>query len=137
LAETGITFADGTTLTGSWISYTSSTVSAQTITISPTNGDHLGVHTLLATFTSLHGNKPTYTAFSFTVTCTVTSFTLPSNPSNVAYTLFAPSETVDLTGLVYQQVPDCKYALSHDLLYTGLSADIVKSSNQFILDIFS
>ena len=92
----------------------------------------------MATFTSLHGNKPTYTAFSFTVTCAVASFTLPSNPANIAYTLFDPSSTVDLTSLLYQQVPDCKYTLSHDLTWTGLTADIVKRNTEpFVLDIFS
>ena len=55
----------------------------------------------MATFTSDWGPDPSYTAISFSVTCAVTSFTKPSDPSDVTYTLFTKSEPVDLTSLVY------------------------------------
>lgn len=105
LANTGIKYDDKTTSGGttlpSWITYTSSGTRTQSITISPPDGTVIGTHTLFATFSSTHGADPFYTAFVFTVTCEVTSFSLPSNPADVSYTLFTSSLEVDLTSLVY------------------------------------
>lgn len=122
--STGITYDDGVTSGGttlpSWITYTSSTTTTQPITISPPDGTVIGTHTLFATFISTYGADPTYTAFVFTVTCQVTSFAVPSDPSNVSYTLFTASHEIDLTSLVYVQTPACGYAYTSSLTWTGL-----------------
>jgi hypothetical protein len=90
LVTTGITTSANAALPV-WITYTSSGNKVQTISVAPTSGAHIGTHVLQATFTSDNGPDPTYTAFSFVVTCAVTGFTKPSNPSNVSYTLFTKS----------------------------------------------
>ena len=91
LANTGITYGNANTALPNWITYTPTGQKVQQIKISPTVGANVGTHTLLAKFTSDNGPDPTYTAFVFQVTCAVTSFTKPNNPSNVSYTLFTKS----------------------------------------------
>lgn len=137
-ASTGIMYSNGSTSTTlpSWITYTTTATKTQTIVISPTDGAQIGTHTLIATFTSTYGADPTYTAFVITVTCTVTSFTNPSNPANVSYTLFTKSLQVDLSNLVYVQSPPCGYAYTSTLSWTGLQNFITTSKN-FIVDIYS
>ena len=93
-------------------------------------------HTLFATFSSTHGADPFYTAFIFTVTCEVTSFTNPSDPSNVSYTLFTSSLEVDLTSLVYVQSPACGYAYTSSLTWTGLET-FITTSTDYIVDVYS
>ena len=139
LANTGIKYDDGTasgTTLPSWITYTSTGTSTQTVVIDPPDGTVIGSHTLFATFTSTHGADPFYTAFTFTVTCQVTSFALPSNPSDVTYTLFTSSLEVDLTGLVYVQSPACGYAYTSSLTWTGLET-FITSTTDFIVDVYS
>ena len=134
-ATTGITDASGNALP-SWITYTTTNNKVQTITVSPTDGTHTGTHTLLATFTSDNGPDPNYTAFVITVTCAVTSFTAPSNPSNVSYSLFSKSVTIDLTSLVYTQTPACGYTPTNSLTWTGTTAFITTPSD-FVLNVYS
>ena len=73
LDSTGIKYDDGTTAGGvtlpSWITYTSTSSTTQTVTLDPPDGTYVGTHTVLATFSSTHGSDPTYTAFVITVTC--------------------------------------------------------------------
>lgn len=139
MASSGIKYDDGTsggTTLPTWITYTSSGSASQTVTIAPTDGTHAGTHTLFATYTSTHGDDPTYTAFIFTVTCEVTSFAVPSNPSNVAYTLFTASNEIDLTSLVYVQTPACDYTYTSSLTWTGLQT-FITSTTDFIVDVYS
>ena len=72
----------------------------------------------------------------FTVTCEVTSFALPSTPSDVSYTLFTSSLEVDLTSLVYVQTPACGYAYTSSLTWTGLET-FITTSTDFIVDVYS
>lgn len=65
----------------SWITFSSTGTSTQTITIAPTSGTLNGQHTLFATFTPTNGPEKTYTVMKFTVTCTITDYSLPSAPS--------------------------------------------------------
>ena len=96
----------------------------------------MGTHTVFAVFTSTYGDDPFYTAFVFTVTCEVTSFALPSDPSNVSYTLFTASNEVDLTSLVYVQTPACGYAYTSTLTWTGLET-FITSTTDFVVDVYS
>lgn len=90
----------------------------------------------MATFTSTHGPDPTYTAFVFTVTCEVTSFALPSNPSDESYTLFTAASRIDLSNLVYVQTPACGYAYTSTLTWTGLET-FITSTTDFVVDVYS
>ena len=137
---TGITYDDGSTVGGvtlpSWITYTTTGNKVQTVVIDPPDGNEVGTHTLYATFTSTHGSDPTYTAFVITVTCQVTSFSLPSNPADVTYTLFTKSLAVDLTSLVYTQSPACGYTYTSTLTWTGLET-FITSDADFVVDVYS
>ena len=70
------------------------------------------------------------------MTCQVTSFTNPSNPSNVAYTLFTQSVEIDLTSLVYVQSPACGYAYTSSLTWTGLQ-NWITSTTDYIVEVYS
>ena len=139
-ASTGITYDDGSTAGGvtlpSWITYTSSGSTVQTVTFDPPDGDYIGTHTVLALFTSTHGADPQYTAFVVTVTCEVASFSLPSNPADVSYELFTKSAGVDLRSLVYTQSPACGYTYTSTLTWTGLET-FITTDTDFVVDVYS
>ena len=75
-----------------------------------------GQHTLFATFTPDNGNAVTYTAVTFTVTCTITDYTLPSAPADnvggfdLSYIVFDGPLNIDMSTLTWTEVPTCNYA---------------------------
>lgn len=79
--------AAGNVALPAWITFTPSGVPVQNVSLEP-DYTSIGEHTLIATFTTASGDDPTFTAITITVTCTVTSWTLPSNPSDLAYTVW-------------------------------------------------
>lgn len=70
------------------------------------------------------------------MTCEVTSFAVPSNPSNVAYNLFDASTEIDLTSLVYTQTPACGYTYTNSLTWTGLET-FITSTTDFKVNVYS
>ena len=119
-AETGaydsLQWDDGTgaTTLPSWITFSSSGTTSQTVSINPPDGTVVGSHSLIAVFNPTNGNDYTFTALTFTVTCEVTSWTKPSAPASPAYDLsYAVFETplqIDVAPLTYVQSPACGYA---------------------------
>ena len=53
------------------------------------------------TYTTTFGSDVTYQAFSITVQCVVTSFAAPSDPSDIAYTIFDNMVTLDMADHPY------------------------------------
>ena len=105
--------------------------------ISPPDGTYNGIHTLYATFTSTNGPDPTYTAITFTVTCTLTSFAMPSAPSegpfDLSYIIHDAPMTIDLSTLTYTEAPTCGYTTTEAVTWTGLEAFMIQDSNNLSL----
>jgi hypothetical protein len=75
----------------------------------------IGTFTVTATYTPVHGSPVTsFTVVSLTIECLVTSFTKPSNPANMQYTVYDDETEFDMSTLTYVQTPACGYA------YTGV-----------------
>ena len=124
-----VKYDDGSTAGGialpSWITFSSTGSESQTITINPPDGSYNGVHTLFATFSATHGTGlADYTALRFTVTCTLTSYTMPAVPAeptfDLSYIIFDPIMTIDLSTLTYTENPTCNYAVTTAITWTGL-----------------
>ena len=125
-AETGrfsagsIKYDDGVTSGGttlpSWITFSSTGTSAQTISIAPPDGTKNGKHKLFATFTPDHGSPITYTVMHFEVTCTLTDYVMPSIPTeptfDLSYIIHAEPMTIDLSTLAYTETPTCGYSVT-------------------------
>ena len=90
-------------------------------------------HTLFATYTSDNGPDPTYTAMKFTVSCTLTSYTMPAVPAeptfDLSYIVYDPPLTIDLSTLVYTENPTCYYSTSTAITWTGLPSFMVQDVN--------
>jgi hypothetical protein len=127
--DDGVT-AGGTTLP-TWISFSSSGVVAQTLTIAPPNGGVNGQHTLFATFTPDNGSAITYTVMTFTVTCTLTDYTMPSAPVDnaggfdLSYIVFDGPLSIDMASLTWTEVPTCSYAATQAITWTGLQSSFM------------
>ena len=125
--DDGVT-AGGTTLPG-WISFSSSGSSVQTVVISPPDGTYNGQHTLFATYTTDNGPDHTYTALTFTVTCTLTSYTMPSTPAeptfDLSYIVYADPMIIDLSTLSYTENPTCNYAITTAITWTGIDTSFM------------
>ena len=125
--------AGGTTLPA-WITFSSTNSAVQTITISPPDGSVNGQHTLYATFTPTNGSPITYTAMTFTVTCTLTDYTLPSAPTDgnggfdLSYIVFDGPLEIDLSTLTWTEVPTCNYAATQQITFTGLESFMTQST---------
>lgn len=90
----------------SWITFTSSTTTTQTVAINPPNGTVIGTHSLIAVFNPTNGADKTFTALTFTVTCQVTSWTKPAAPSasngfTLTTAVFAAPLTINVATLNY------------------------------------
>ena len=134
-AETGafdsLQWNDGTgaTTLPSWITFTSSGTTTQSVSINPTDGTVKGTHHLVAVFNPTNGNDYTYTALTFTVGCEVTSFTVSGAPgSNPTYDIFYSKKIIDLTGVTYTQSPACGYTFTNSFtssIPSGVAASII------------
>jgi hypothetical protein len=86
-------------------------------------------HTLFATYTSDNGPDLTYTALKITVACTLTSYTMPSAPSeptfDLSYIVFDAPLTIDLSTLAYTENPTCYYTTTSAITWTGLASFMV------------
>ena len=116
----------------SWITFTPSGVPAQDVSLEP-DYTSIGEHILIATYTTASGDDPTFTALKITVTCTVTSWTLPSNPSDLVYTVWDQPATFEAADLVYTQDPACGYAYTGAFTFTGTDSNIVAVGSQLIV----
>ena len=132
-AETGaydsLTWDDGTgaTTLPSWITFTSSGSTTQTVSINPPDGTVVGTHSLIAVFNPTNGSDKTFTALTFTVTCEVTSWTVPSAPTtgggfDLSYAVFETPLTIDVSTLSYVQSPACGYAFTSTYSWNGLTS---------------
>lgn len=125
--DDGVT-SGGTTLP-SWITFSSSGNSSQTVTISPPDGTYNGEHTLFATFTTDNGPDHTYTAIRFTVTCTLTGYTAPSAPAeptfDLSYIVYDGPLTIDLSTLAYTENPTCGYTITTAVTWTGIDTSFM------------
>jgi hypothetical protein len=86
-----LTWDDGTgaTTLPSWITFTSSGSTSQTVSITPADGTVKGTHNLIAVFNPTNGSDKTFTALTFTVGCEITSFAVSGEPgSNPTYDVF-------------------------------------------------
>ena len=112
-----------------FIDFTSSGISVQDITISPTTSEQIGSYTLKATFQPTHGSAITYAALVLTVTCTVTSFTRPAHPADLYYNVYAPTASVNVGALTYTMTPPCGYAFDSTFTWTGLTSFITQDAS--------
>jgi hypothetical protein len=70
----------------------------------------MGTYTITATYTPLYGSPFTgFTVISLTVQCSVSTFTKPSNPSNLQYIVYDSEMEFNMNTLVYTQSPQCNY----------------------------
>ena len=126
-----MTWDDGTgaTTLPSWITFTSSTTTTQTVSINPTDGTVKGTHSLIAVFNPTNGVDKTFTALTFTVGCEITSFAVTGAPaSNPTYNVFTQRSIINLTGLTYTQSPACGYTFTSSYAHTipsGTAASII------------
>lgn len=113
--------------------------------MSPPDGTYNGVHTLFATFTSDNGADPTYTAVTFTVTCTLTSYTMPTAPADgdgtydLSYIVYENPLTIDLSTLSYTENPTCGYTITTAITWTGLDTDFMTKdpNNDSLITVFT
>ena len=119
----------GATTLPSWITFTSSGSTSQTVSINPTDGTVKGTHNLIAVFNPTNGNDKTFTALTFTVGCEITSFTVSGSPaSNPTYNIWTQRSIINLTGMTYTQSPACGYTFSSSYAHgipTGTAASII------------
>lgn len=94
-------------------------------------------------FNPTNGLDKTFTALTFTVTCEVTSWTVPSAPTSptfdLSYTVFETPLSIDISSLAYTQSPACGYTSTNSYSWSGLttfmsespatSGNIIVSSN--------
>ena len=89
---------DGTAIPSGWVTYSASGTSSQTMTVTPTDGTAVGVHTITVIYDSINGPNPSYTAIELTVTCEVLTITPPSAPtSDLTYIIYDQTHTIDLS----------------------------------------
>jgi hypothetical protein len=88
---------DGAALEAGWITFDSV---AQTLSFTPTK-EHIKTYVIGITYTPTHGLAHTYTAFDLVVQCVVGSFTAPSNPPDITYTIFDDMQFFYMTDHVY------------------------------------
>ena len=119
-----IVLDDGSALPA-WITFDDST---QVLTIDPTYTE-MGTTTLKVTYTTTFGEDPTYTALVITVECTVTGFTKPADPSDLAYTVWNTQESFSIADQIYTQSPECGYTYTGVYTYTGTNTNIVATSD--------
>ena len=126
----------GATTLPSWITFTSSGTTTQSVSINPTDGTVKGTHHLVAVFNPTNGNDYTYTALTFTVGCEVTSFSVSGAPgSNPTYNIFDQRSIISLTGVTYTQSPACGYTFSNSFGHTipsGVASSILFAGTQVI-----
>lgn len=135
--DDGVTVG-GTTLP-SWITFSSTGTQTQTISVQPPDGSYNGSYKLFATYTPTNGSAKTYTAVQFTVTCTITSFTMPTTPAeptfDLSYIVHDGPLTIDLSTLTYTENPTCGYTITTAITWTGIDSSfmIQNTNNQSML----
>jgi len=85
----------------------------------------VGTHNLIVVFNPTYGSDKTYTALTFTVTCEVTSWTIPSAPTSgggfdLSYVVFETPLPIDISPLAYVQSPVCGYTFTSTYTWTNL-----------------
>ena len=141
-----ITYDDGVTSGGttlpSWITFSSSGSSTQTVQIDPPDGSYMSqTHTLFATYTSTYGPDLTYTAMTITVICTITNYDMPTTPAeptfDLSYIVFAAPMVIDLSTLAYTEQPTCNYEFTEAITWTGLTSSFMTqdSNNASLISI--
>ena len=126
-----LTWDDGTGAAAlpSWITFTSSGSTTQTIAITPVDGTVKGTHNIIAVFNPTNGADKSYTALTFTVGCEITSFAVSGAPgSNPTYDIFTSRSIISLTGVTYTQAPACGYTFTNTFGHTipsGTAASII------------
>ena len=129
--------ASGTSLP-SWMTFTSSGTSSQTLSLAPTDGTALGTHNIKVIFTSTYGPNPDYTALTIVISCQVTSITQPAAPTtNLSYNVYDATITHDFTSATYTQVPDCGYAVTNSFSWEGVDASTSLTSTGGSLAVFT
>lgn len=97
-----VTLSDGTALP----SFLTQNVGM--IDINPTVSGDVGPWSLKIASTPTYGSPLDYNSIDLTITCTVTSLVAPAAPnSGLDYTLYDSTLPIDLSSLVYTQVPPC------------------------------
>lgn len=132
-AYDSLTWDDGTGAAAlpSWITFSSSGSTSQTVAINPPDGTVLGSHSLIAVFNPTNGADKTFTAYTFTVTCEVTSWTVPSAPTeptfDLTYAVFETPLAIDISSLAYTQSPACGYTFTSVYSWNGLTGFMSES----------
>ena len=96
-----------------WISLTQETMT--NFQISPTSGQLVNDNPYIVrvTFDADFGLiNPSYNALSIVVTCSVTHFSLSNPNPTYEYTILSGLQTIDLSGVVFEQQPNCEYHMS-------------------------
>ena len=71
---------------------------------------------------------------TFTVTCTITDYTLPSAPADgvggfdLSYIIFDGPLNIDMATLTWTEVPTCNYVATQAITWTGLQAFMTQDS---------
>jgi len=89
------------------------------ITATPLNGVSVGDHLLRIVMTPTHGSVETYDMLKIVISCTIASINNVAAPSsNLSYTLYAKTHSIDLTANVYTQSPDCRFVTTTTASWT-------------------
>ena len=84
---------------------------------------------MFATFTTDNGPDHTYTAITFTVTCTLTSYTEPTTPAegvfDLSYIVYDAPLTIDLSTLAWTENPTCGYDITTAFTWTGIESSFM------------
>ena len=84
---------------------------------------------MFATFTTDNGPDHTYTAMTFTVTCTLAAYTPPTTPAeptfDLSYIIYDGPLTIDLSTLSYTENPTCGYTTTTAVTWTGLETSFM------------
>lgn len=89
------------------------------IQVSPTNGDAVGEHLLRIVMTPSNGQVETYDMLKVVITCTIASINDVAAPnSGLTYILYDTTKSIDLSGNVYTQSPDCRFVLTKTASWT-------------------
>jgi hypothetical protein len=126
-ADTDFQINDGTGAVSlpAWVTWN---VGTQTITLAPTDVALTGkTYTVTATYTPDYGTASAFTVMTFTVDCVITSFTRPSDPSQITYNIWDDTSFYD-GSQQWVQDPACAHTFTDSFTWTGLNTYIVQDS---------
>ena len=100
------------------------------IEVDPQISTDIGTWTLKIASTPVYGAALEYNSMAFTISCTIVSIVDPAPPTtDLQYTLYDATHSVDLSANVYQQVPPCDFPLTMTYTWDLTATDLVFTQN--------